>query len=247
MSQFKFKDNIFTRFFSKRFHGEDPYKDITGKGILQRFLEIGAEYLDDEIIPTIDNYLDIIDVDKAPDQYINILWEYFGYIPYAYGVINVGKPFTKADLATWVNNSFPMVDYRNLLKYAISLYKIRCTEKFYTVLGKFYNIEIHLEESPAQQDTNPTRYDDRAYYDTDRDYDQSRDCLECVEMIATITISESVYQYLEDNNQLTIAAEALILILNKYIPINVKPLTPSTLSLISDPNLNKLYIDSPNV
>jgi hypothetical protein len=247
MSQFKFKDFIFNKLFTLRFHTEDTYKTATGKGILQRFLEIGSEYFDDEVISPIDNYLDIIDVDKTPEPYLNILWEYFGYLPYAYGIINIGKPFTKADLATWINNSFPLVDHRNLLKYAISLYKIRCTAEFYTILGKFYNIEIYLEESAQQQDTYPTRYNEVAYYNRDNDYDQLRGCLECVEIIATIKVSASTYQYLEDNNRILEAQNALIMVLNKYLPINVKPLTTNTLTIVADSNLNLLYIDSPNV
>ena len=88
MKSFKsFKDYIFTHLFPYEYKVEDTYKDINGKGILERFIDICSEYFDKEVIPEIDNFTDIIDIDKTPGIFLNYIWEYFGYIPYAYGVL----------------------------------------------------------------------------------------------------------------------------------------------------------------
>ena len=124
-------DFVFQTFTQDRlpdyFRRNDTYKDKNGKGILERFIEVCSNYLDTDIIPDIDNFMDILDVDVTPDIFLNYFWEYFDYIPYAYGVLVKGVPFTKENVASWLNtpDGFPKADTRSILKYAVSLYKIR--------------------------------------------------------------------------------------------------------------------------
>ena len=56
MKSFKsFKDYIFTHLFPYEYKVEDTYKDINGKGILERFIDICSEYFDKEVIQLTDN------------------------------------------------------------------------------------------------------------------------------------------------------------------------------------------------
>lgn len=235
MNQYNFKDNIFSRFFLHYFKENDTYKDQNGQGILERFISICGEYLDESVSPDIDNLIDLIDVDKTPDIYLNLLWEYFGYIPYAYGILNGGNPYNQQDLGIWVSSKYPTVDYRAILKYAISLYKIRCTSDFYNILGKFYNIFISLQVINTPLTGAYVNYDKTSSeYDSDKVYDQPLGCLECTKITANIYIPKGPYQWLLNNNQLPQAKEAIIFLLNKYIPIHVKLFTDDDVTILED-------------
>lgn len=165
MKQFKFKDYVFKHMFPYYYKQYDTYKvlegDDKGKGILERFIDVCSEYLDKEVIPDIDNFMDILDIDKTPDIFLNYFWEYFDYIPYAYGVLTDNTPYTKENAEIWFNSSegFPKANTRNILKYAIALYKIRCTDDFYNILGRFYGVkfELSLSDDQTQQDNPETR------------------------------------------------------------------------------------------
>ena len=55
----------------------DTYK-VSGKGILERYLEIFGNYFEDYIVKDTTNILDILDIDKCPEMYLNYLWEFLG-------------------------------------------------------------------------------------------------------------------------------------------------------------------------
>lgn len=150
MSRFKFKEWLFSNFFPSYYKENDTYKDENGKGILERFIEVCSEYFDDNITPNIDNLLDQIDPDTAQSLFLNYIWEYFGYLPFAWGVL-IGNndedwDFSKDQISRWMNTltAFPKADARKMLKYAISLYKIRGTEAFYQILGRFYGVQFTI-------------------------------------------------------------------------------------------------------
>lgn len=63
-------------------------------------------------MPDIDNFMECLDVDKANPIFLNYLWEYFGFIPYAYGVLTKGEPYTEKNLENWVKED--RVSYRGL-------------------------------------------------------------------------------------------------------------------------------------
>ena len=46
MSKFRFKDYIFKNLLPFYYQHNDTYKDDQGKGILERFMEIGSTYFD---------------------------------------------------------------------------------------------------------------------------------------------------------------------------------------------------------
>lgn len=256
MKSFKsFKQWVFPNLFPAYYKDYDTYKDKNGKGILERFIEVCSNYLDTDIIPDIDNFMDILDVDVTPDIFLNYFWEYFDYIPYAYGVLVKGVPFTKENVASWLNtpDGFPKADTRSILKYAVSLYKIRCTQDFYTILGRFYGVRFELEEilfedgysnKPSNnpginyrfigavfEDVVSTYSGENEYYGDWKGLYPYGDCTSCTTIKANIYIPKGMYDAIQDN--IDNVKNAFVNLLNKYIPVNVKPFTKDTIELIS--------------
>lgn len=257
MKSFKsFKQWVFLNLFPAYYKDYDTYKDKNGKGILERFIEVCSNYLDTDIIPDIDNFMDILDVDVTPDIFLNYFWEYFDYIPYAYGVLVKGVPFTKENVASWLNtpDGFPKADTRSILKYAVSLYKIRCTRDFYTILGRFYGVRFELEEilfedgysnKPSNnpginyrligavfEDVVSTYSGENEYYGDWKGLYPYGDCTSCITIKANIYIPKGMYDAIQDN--IDNVKNAFVNLLNKYIPVNVKPFTKDTIKLISE-------------
>lgn len=254
MSQFSsFKDYIFTYLFPYYYQANDTYRDGSGKGILQRFIETCSEYFDTDIIadatektagdqyqPGLDNLVNLIDVEKTPDLFLNYLWEFLGEIPFGYGLIIQGKVYDKTDLSSWIpSRDFPDIDPRKLLKYAISLYKLRGTEKFYEVLGRFYGITIELIE-----DTNGGEPGDSpdipnhdhlvlaTYNGTIAVYtfgpEERRapfwdgDCTSCLYFLVRLGIPTALYNRLVSHGTLNQALSTIQSIIEKYLPIHCK-------------------------
>lgn len=262
MKSFKnFQQYVFTHLFPYYYKVNDTYKDKDGKGILERFIDVCSDYIDTDIIPNIDNFMDILDVDKTPDIFLNYLWEYFGYIPYAYGVLTRGEPYTKENVARWLNNpsGFPKADTRQVLKYAISLYKIRCTADFYTVLGRFYGVRFELlengsidvGENQGDEDLVIATFSDKiAMYpiasgtDTNKAGYRSSDCLSCEKLKLNVYIPKGMYDLLEELGRLEEVLHAFGEVIRKYLPIHVI-LEDTDIDLISD--MPVLLISSPPI
>ena len=249
MRQFKFKEWVFKNLFPYYYQENDTYHDSQGKGILQRFTEVCSEYFDTDIIedqgtqPGLDNIVNLIDVDLTPELFLNYLWEFLGEIPYAYGLIIQGKTYDKDNLRDWIfnNTDFPQADPRQLLKYAISLYKIRGTDKFYTILGRFYGFQIELIETnnggnPGDDNLVPSHdhlvlagYPDSitiATYALGEDEVRAPypdgDCYSCLYFLVKVGMSVERYNELVSNNRLDIVIDLLLSIIEKYLPIHCK-------------------------
>lgn len=247
MRQFKFKEWVFKNLFPFYYQKRDTYHDNTGKGILQRFTEVCSNYLDTEVLldqfdkPGLDNILDIIDPDVTPDLFLNYLWEFLGEIPYAYGVIIQGKEYDPDTIRSWVfnNTDFPLNNQRNLLKYAISLYKIRGTEKFYKILGAFYGLDLQLVETVnggrPGADTEVINYDHLvlATYDDSiatyaRGSEEVRapypdgDCYSCLYYKVLVGIPENLLKEIIANGRLDKVILIIEKLVEKYLPIHCK-------------------------
>lgn len=149
MKPFKFKEYVFKHLFPYYYKENDTYKDDNGEGILERFISICSEYFDDDILPEIDTIMNNIDADLANEVFLNYLWDFFGQIPYAYGVAvrETNPPLTREDFILWLKRDkrvYPRGDSRKIIKYAVALYKIRCTKTFYEILGRFYGVVFNF-------------------------------------------------------------------------------------------------------
>ena len=162
----------------------DTYK-VSGKGILERYLEIFGNYFEDYIVADTKNILDIIDIDHCPEMYLNYLWEFLGQMPFAYGCnIDSEKWFLYfngfdseekiSELSQlWIipkdsNDKFNLStdQVRKLLKYSISLFKIRGTKKFFEILFRIYGIDCEISMPPTERFSS----DSNNYYGTDDDF-----------------------------------------------------------------------------
>lgn len=163
----------------------DTYKDSDGKGILEKFLEICGTYFQDNIKKSIDNTLEhCLKVDKdIDDTYLNYIWESFGKFPFA-------KPDSKSILKL---SKEQKVD---LIKYVISLYKIRGSRKFYEIIFRLYSNKDNLLELKNIEETSPD------YIEDFRDGSISRDNIDSTDVwpyfdISTFDSNEKFDEYRE--------------------------------------------------
>ena len=162
----------------------DTYK-VAGKGILERYLEIFGNYFEDYIVEDTKNILDILDIDHCPEIYLNYLWEFLGQMPFAYGCNIDAEKWAMyfngfdsderiAELSQlWIipkddNDNFNLStdQVRKFLKYSVSLFKIRGTQRFFEILFKMYDLNCEIGMPPSE------RFDANAnnYYGTDDDF-----------------------------------------------------------------------------
>ncbi len=227
MRQFKYIEQLFTSFFLQYHKDNDTYKDAQGRGILERFVLVCGEYIDEDIVKPIDDLLNLIDFEKCPDLYLKYWWEYFGFIPYAYQSMN----------SDTINvNPYPSANTRDILKYAIALYRIRCTHQFYEVLGRFYGVRFEFIPMNFTELADPyTKYDVKggAFFDKHYSFDKNN-CLECLKFRVNIYLPLGVFEYLATNNGWAAVYSAYILLLNKYLPPHIEILTNDDIEFLSD-------------
>lgn len=228
------------------FQANDTYKDDQDKGILERFLElVGISMIDDSdrntsMLPNIDNILDVIDVENTRAVLLDYIYEFIGSPPQEYKT-----PFMEGEFLhnppyyVWYLEynvpleSFTQLGYvpeityrpvkyysaidRKLIRYAISLYKIRGTEKFYRVLlTSYFKLKGYefKEEDLLSLINVKTRYDTQLQYDASYQYDgDSTDCKACSSYIIDLT---SVSEQMKPDEKVRFEK-----VLSKYSPINV--------------------------
>jgi hypothetical protein len=196
--------------FPYQYKERDTYK-VNGKGILERFLDICGTYLADVALPDVESELDLIDIDNIPEMYLNYLWEFLGEIPFAYGISIDQEKFnkyynglkTKEELQAlskvWTRTkSGPVVlseeKVRNILRFAITLIKIRGTKKFFETLFKLYGFECTVTDPTSGYSSSFDAWaDDKPLYDQDRysyddaQFDTDYRCNQCIEVTFDIS------------------------------------------------------------
>jgi hypothetical protein len=270
-----FLTNAFNKYFSNPYYRQkDTYKDSRGVGIFERFINTLAGYFDgvnpasgkwayrgSGIGPDIDNVLDILDIGtisnpgKAHEVYLNYLWDYFGQIPYAYGVLYLGKGYSRDEINALIQNErtnlirkIPETKYRDLLRYVVSLYKIRGTKQFYETIARYYGFiswELIITEqpniSPDQTIANnweiiydipEVQYDEMSN-STQKivpQYDTTELCDECSEGLLKVKIDLNILNTWQIGNGTITNPERdiedikkiIAELVNYFLPINVK-------------------------
>lgn len=146
----------FFKQFPDYHQANDSFKDGVGEGLLQRYLRIYGLELDEQVIPYIENFTEIIDVALCDAKFLPLIATLLGSPP-SFG----SEQFF----------------YRKVLAYAIQIYKIKGTKKSYQmflgILG--FTIQI-IEETPKRRiyyDLRNIKYDqapDPEIYDSKCDY-----------------------------------------------------------------------------
>lgn len=225
-------------FLPFEYKAQDTYK-VNGKGILERFLEICGEHFEDYITKDIENILDIIDIDKAPDMYLNFLWQFLGEMPFAYGnTIDAQKWaeyfngfYSDAKLQElsklWIipkEGPFTLTStqVRNILKYSISLFKIRGTSEFFEIMMRLYGLTCVVTD-PAKADSydgwvkgNP-HFDQYYHYDDKYTYDNTFDCSQCI----PVTFRLTGHGYTSNSAAFRKFREAVEAFFKRFIPYHV--------------------------
>lgn len=108
---------------------KDTYKDANDRGLLERYLEIFGLELNEDIIPLVDDYLNIVDPLNLPDpKYLTTLGYTLGSPP----DLLVGQPDS----------------YAKLLAYIINIYKIKGTARSYELLFSLLGFNVTIIELP---------------------------------------------------------------------------------------------------
>ena len=169
------------------FKSEDSYKDADGKGLLERYLSIFGAHIAEEIIPEIVCYLNIIDSSVCEDRFLTPLSKSLGSPPDIF----------QSEL-----------EYRNLLTYIVSIYKIKGTRESYELFFNILGFDIVITEivpvSVATVNELGTRYDseNEIRYDSDNPsftYDLGT-CEPCSQY--DIELTPKVGTFIEINNSL---------------------------------------------
>lgn len=152
-----FKDWLFGK-LPQYFKDNDTYVDLNGEGLLERYLRNYGDELDENIMPFINDFLDLFDAAKCQAT----LLPHLSFL--------LGIPITIDDTEA---------TYRKVLKYAIQLYKVKGTEPSYQMLFNFIGLDISVIEDTPQ---TPVTYDADPMYIYDeptgvRQYDTS--CASC--------------------------------------------------------------------
>ena len=225
-------------FLPFEYKDQDTYK-VNGKGLLERFLEICGEHFEDYITKDIENILDIIDIDKAPDMYLNFLWQFLGEMPFAYGnTIDAQKWaeyfngfYSDSKLQElsklWIIPkegplTLTSTQVRNILKYSISLFKIRGTSEFFEIMMRLYGLTCVVTD-PAKADSydgwvkgNP-HFDQYYQYDDKYTYDNTFDCSQCI----PVTFRLTGHGYTSNSAAFRKFREAVEAFFKRFIPYHV--------------------------
>lgn len=144
-----FQGFLFSR-FPDYFKANDSYKNKEDEGLLERFMNILGEELDERVYPLIYNYLDIIDAQKANSKYLNHISDTLGNPPDIFGS-------EKA--------------YRNMLSYIVSIYKIKGTKKAYELFFSILGFNVQITE--ILPETTNASYDAGGEYDNSNVFENS--------------------------------------------------------------------------
>ena len=136
-----FKDFIFNT-LPDYFHRADTNKDLNNEGTLQRFLQVLGIELDDEVQPALEELINELDRTTANGEFLNYISDTLGNPP----DIFLNEP-----------------QYRKLLQFVISIYKIKGTKLSYSLFFNILGFDINIVEYPDALDYY---YDDPSvFYD----------------------------------------------------------------------------------
>lgn len=156
-----FKDWLFNK-LPNYYHISDSYKNTAGKGLLQRYLENIGEDIDDNILPFIDNILDLID----PTKQNNTDYKFLNTLAYT-----VGSP---PDI--FLGDTAQAEKYAKLIHHIVSIYRIKGTKKSFVSFFALLGYTVSVIEWPQP---DPFLLDNGDKLDDDNELDNW--CLPCSE------------------------------------------------------------------
>lgn len=221
-------------FFPYYFKENDSYK-VDGKGLLERFLNICGDYFQQHPLADLDAFLENLDVNKTNIIFVRNFWKFFGELPFAQGPTIDSEIFTKTftgfnldeaiSKATRSNQPYTgkaSIDYRRIIQYAVSLFKIRGTEQFFEIMFRLYDLQVTITypngESPFEDDCTP-RFDlddtlfDQAHFDKYYRYKQTFNVGFTVKPPSTLTSQTQVLSF----------ANQFKAFIDRFVPFYINP------------------------
>lgn len=212
----------------------DSYK-VDGKGLLERFLNICGDYFQRHPLADLDNFLEILDINKTNIIFVQNFWKFFGELPFAQGPIVDSEQFIKTfdgfnleeaiRLSTRTTQPYTgkdSLDYRSIIKYAVSLFKIRGTEKFFEVMFRLYGLQVTITypegRNPFKEDYIPKFNSEDTVFDEAR-FDKYYQYKQTFEVTFTIQPPTS----LTNQTQVLSFANQIKAFIDRFIPFYIKP------------------------
>lgn len=203
-----FKDYIIKR-LPNYIIANDSYKDGSGKGFVYRFLEIFGEEIDDEIYDKIEGMANQLDPLTVDSNFI----EYFAA--------------RMGDLPRFLDDD---TDFRRVLTFILSIYKIKGTIKSYkSLLTTLGFTDVTVTEIPP----SAVLYDSGIIYDDGAIYDDN--CVPCSDYDLDITTGLPI------NGELYQKVLSLVALIE---PINANLRTIEWNGTPTEDHLIEVYIDA---
>lgn len=150
---FKFKDFFFQN-LSPQVQLQDTHVNADGEGLTQRYLQAFGLELDEEVVPFIEEFTNILDLETTPEKFLPFIAYQLGSPP---NILNTPQTF------------------RKILGQIVNIYKIKGTECSYQLLFNLLGLNLLISIQPNQA---PTLYDEGSIYDNNKLYDIS--CGQCI-------------------------------------------------------------------
>lgn len=205
----------------------DSYKNAEDEGLYERYMSLFGDNIDSDIMPEINCYLNIIDASITDEKYLNHISDVLGNPPDVFKNIN---------------------QYRNLLSYIVSVYKIKGTKDAYSLFFGILGFNVQLIEIPILNEES--LYDQEGIYDRnniDSVYDQDI-CQSCSDYDIIFSYSDTGNIVL-DSNIVNLLRAAISF--NEPINARLRSLTmvlpiSDNLSIIMDDNVDTFSERIPN-
>ncbi len=195
----------------------DSYKDINGKGFVERYLEIFGGELDDEYIPELEQLIQQKNPQLTRSEFLDYIAGQLGDLP---------------------NISQDTAHYRNILSFIVSLWNIRGTKQSYiSILYSLGLTGTTITEIPLVT----VAYDDPAVsYDATETFAYDTSCQTCSEYYITTTgptLTVDIYQRLLGLVELVEPINAKL----KHVVYNGDTVTQVYISVEVDENGDLVY------
>lgn len=227
--------------FPYYFKENDSYK-VDGKGLLERFLNICGNYFQQHPLADLDSFLENLDVNKTNIIFVQNFWKFFGELPFAQGPVidpeiftktftgfNFDEAISKATRSTEPYTGKDSIDYRSIIKYAISLFKIRGTQQFFEIMFRLYGMNVTIVlpegENPFLKDST-SRFDlEDSQYDKTT-FDNYYRCQNCSEVTFQLGIPDSLKSALQ--SEILPYINQVKSFIERFVPFYITPVIKVT-------------------
>lgn len=126
--------------FPSYFKDTDTLQDVSGRGLLERYMQTFGDELDENLYGYVDEFMGLFNPKTCPPAYLESLSFILGLPP-------INGTLSDGDFQFW---------YRKILQYAVEIYKHKGTKKGYEIFFNILGYDVTLIEDDL---TPPVTYD----------------------------------------------------------------------------------------